>query len=152
MRDFPRPWLLKLAQAEVHHNCKHGMKGTPTYVSWCAMRNRCNNPNAPDYHRYGGRGLRVCRRWDRFENFLADMGVRPPGLTLERKRNHQGYTPGNCVWATKKAQACNRRSARIITWDGVTLSLSEWAEREHVTRGAIWHRMRKYGRPDGSAA
>ena len=95
----------KVSAAQV----KHGMSRTSTYHIWQTMRQRCSNPNATAYASYGGRGITVCDRWQEFENFLADMGERPEGLSLERVNNNGNYEPGNCVWATRKAQAANRR-------------------------------------------
>lgn len=73
------------------------------------MKQRCLNPNDAAYRWYGGRGITVCDRWLKFENFFADLGVRPDGLSLERINNNGNYEPGNCVWATPKTQAANRR-------------------------------------------
>ncbi len=87
---------------------KHGMKGTPVYRVWSNMLNRCYNPNHKLYNHYGGRGIEVCERWHKFENFYFDMGE-PSGLTLERINNYKGYFPNNCKWATPKEQARNRR-------------------------------------------
>ena len=88
----------------------HSAKRSRTYQSWRMMRQRCNNPKADNYYYYGGRGITVCTRWDSFENFLADMGERPDGLTLDRYPDFNGnYEAGNCRWVTSKQQAANRR-------------------------------------------
>ncbi len=73
------------------------------------MNERCTNANNAAFKYYGGRGISVCRRWRSFNNFLADMGERPPGLTLDRRNNDIGYRPSNCRWATRKQQTDNRR-------------------------------------------
>jgi len=88
----------------------HGMFGTPEYWSWGGMIQRCHNPSNPAFHNYGGRGIKVCKRWRKFENFYADMGPRPsPNHTLDRINNNHGYNPKNCRWATWLQQASNRR-------------------------------------------
>lgn len=90
---------------------------SPEYRAWQAMRNRCYNTRAKDYAYYGAKGIRVCRRWNKFENFLADMGRRPSALhTLDRIRTAGNYTPGNCRWATRETQARNRPYAKTKAW------------------------------------
>ena len=92
---------------------KHGLMGTPAYQSWIAMKSRCYNPKAFGYKDYGARGITVCQRWrnkqDGFQNFLRDMGPRPAGHTLDRKKVNGNYEPDNCRWATAKQQQNNRR-------------------------------------------
>lgn len=97
------------------------------------MRARCNNPQHPAFANYGARGIRVCDDWNTcdggFERFVAHLGPRPPGMTLECIDNERGYEPGNVRWATWREQNNNKRSTRWLTLDGETLSLTEWAVR-----------------------
>lgn len=94
------------------HGCSRKGEHTPEYSSWASMRARVLNPRHSHYHNYGGRGIKICERWSDFANFLADMGSRPKGYSLERKNNNGDYDPINCVWATRTTQARNRRPRR----------------------------------------
>jgi hypothetical protein len=113
-------------------NLQHGHTHTgyksPTYRSWGAMLARCENPKHRKWRWYGGRGITVCEQWHTFTNFLADMGERPPGKTLDRKENTLGYFPENCRWATIKQQHRNSTRNRLITFGGITHPLVVWTE------------------------
>lgn len=99
-------------ERSLSHGHARGRKGTETYRSWLAMRRRCLNAKSDNWHKYGALGVTVCRAWaDSFEAFLADMGERPAGMTLDRYPNPSGnYEPGNCRWATSLEQRHNRRA------------------------------------------
>jgi len=127
---------------------KHGGAGSPTYRSWLSMRRRCEDPSDASFPRYGGRGIRICERWQRFENFLADMGKRPIGKTLDRWPNGAGnYEPGNCRWATPKEQSQNSRTPRLITFDGVSKNVSDWARHFGIADATMHERLAKGWHP-----
>lgn len=119
------------------------MKHTLIYGVWCAMLSRCRNPHNPSFERYGARGVSVCERWLRFENFYADMGPRPAGLSIERKDNKGKYEPSNCVWATPTEQALNRRSNVMVTLGEKTQTASQWAHELGVGQKTIQQRLRR---------
>jgi len=105
-----------------HGGCSNGSR-TRAYAVWCSMRARCSNPKDRWY-----RDVNVCRRWDMFENFLADMGDPPtPKHQIDRIKNYRGYSPGNCRWVTPSENALNRRTTRWITFRGETKAMSQWA-------------------------
>src|SRR5688500_15080113 len=103
------------------------------YSIWSGMRQRCRNRRCKEYRYYGGRGIRVCRRWsgrNGFKHCLADLGPQPfPRASVHRKDNDGDYTPRNVVWADAKTQARHMRSNRVITYGGRTMILVEWAEK-----------------------
>ena len=108
----------------------HGMSGTPEHKTWKGIRARCSNPNEPNYKYYGGRGISVCKRWQKFESFFSDMGKRPTSKhSIDRINNEGNYAPENCRWATQTQQMRNTRSNRYITHDGKTMCVAAWAER-----------------------
>jgi hypothetical protein len=99
------------ASAKTYLPKTHGQTGSPTYRSWSSMIKRCRYPSWRNFQYWGGRGVSVCVRWQKFENFLTDMGERPAGKSIDRYPNKDGnYEPGNCRWATPKEQAANRRA------------------------------------------
>ena len=105
------------------------------------MKDRCYNKNSKCYHRYRGRGITVCERWQSFENFREDMGPRPHGMTIDRIDANRGYEPGNCRWATQKTQQNNRTTNRMITFGSRTQSLAEWAGEIGIKPGTLRNRI-----------
>lgn len=98
---------------------RHGQSKKPTWLTWRAMVQRCTDPGCSSYPVYGGNGIKVCRRWRVFENFLADMGHRPDGMQIDRYPNKAGdYRPGNCRWATCKENQNNRKDTIMIKYKG----------------------------------
>lgn len=114
----------------------------PLYRTWQGMLSRCEHPSDPDYARYGGRGIAVCESWHTLENFTRDMGPRPPGMTVDRRDNDGNYEPGNCRWATASEQASNRRSTRLIEFNGKRQTLAKWSSETGIGRVLISHRLR----------
>ncbi len=131
---------------------KHGLalKGNahPDYNIWAGMRHRCNNSNYHAYPDYGGRGITVCPQWDSFEQFVADMGPRPPGHEIERKNNDGNYEPSNCRWATRKEQCRNTRLSHTLTVNGVTCTIAEWAEKSGIWHQTIRTRIKRGWNPE----
>lgn len=122
---------------------KHGMEGTKTYSAWRSMKRRCLSKRCKSYPDYGGRGITVCEKWMDFRGFFEDMGIAQEGMTLERKDNNKGYSKENCVWASQKDQANNKRNTTFITHDGITRSLAQWAEFFGIGRKLLWFRLKR---------
>ena len=127
----------------------HGQSETKVYLVWRSMIARCYNKNVIAYKDYGGRGISVCDKWrDSFENFISDMGLPPPKHTIERKNNNGNYEPENCLWASYKVQANNRRGNRIIVINGISKTMSQWSEEYGVKVGTIWSRLKNGWSPE----
>lgn len=132
-----------MRSATVNERERHGHAtlagNTKTYECWRNMRRRCRDPRNKRFAQYGGRGITVCERWELFSNFLADMGERPAGMTIDRKDNDGNYEPGNCRWATAQEQSRHRTSTIMVCIDGVSKCLAEWA----VDFGADYNNARR---------
>lgn len=130
----------------IHGHYKNN-KYTPTYKTWLSMKQRCNNPHAPNYALYGGRGIKICKEWnDNFIAFLSDMGERPKGTSLDRINSNGDYCKENCRWATPKEQSMNLRTTYIIEYNGEVDSVHGWSERLGVSYSVIKYNH-KHGLP-----
>ncbi len=118
-----------------------------TYKTWQQMKDRCSNPQNPGYHKYGGRGILVCPAWmNSFTEFWKDMGDRQSvEYSIERINNDGNYEPGNCRWATRIEQARNTRRNIIVTIEGRTQCLKDWAREFGISYGTVTSRIRIYG-------
>ncbi len=125
--------LAKKARINITHNSSK----TSTYNVWLGMKQRCLNPKNNNYHRYGGREITICERWLKFENFLADMGMRPEGLTLDRINNDGNYESSNCRWATMRTQSGNRRDNKIIDIDNQEICATEATRRLNIGESSL---------------
>ena len=105
------------------------------------MMDRCYLRAHKSFKDYGGRGIKVCERWVEFSNFLSDMGVRPDGRQLGRIDNEGGYSPDNCRWETPRQNSNNKRNNRLLTYDGLTLTVSQWSETLNISSGTLFRRL-----------
>jgi hypothetical protein len=125
------------------HAKPRGGKASPTYNTWVAMVQRCTNPKHKHYERYGGRGVKVCDRWLKFDAFLDDMGIRPDGLTLDRFPNKDGsYEPSNCRWADSIGQQSNRCNNHILVIEGQSKTVAQWSRDFNIDAGVVRSRLR----------
>lgn len=122
-----------------------------TYRSWQEMRKRCNNPNVISYKNYGGRGIRICPRWDSYEAFLQDMGERPPGTSLDRKDGEGDYTPENCCWSTRLVQNNNRRNCLFVTHLGRKQTVAQWCTELKLNYARTYSRLFRSCMPPAQA-
>ena len=117
---------------------EHPYSKTITYLTWHHMKQRCLNKTDQAYPYYGGRGIKICKRWENnFENFLQDMGEKPEGLTIERIDNNGDYEPENCKWATYEEQSNNRRSNKIIEHNGKKQNIKQWSKELGIEYGTL---------------
>lgn len=125
-------------------NTKHSGCHTKLYVCWKNMRLRCQNPNDDSFHRYGGRGITICKEWNDFATFRAWAGQSgyQEQLTLERLDVNGNYGPKNCTWANRTVQARNRRTNKFLTFNGETKCVAEWAEQFGIRQGTLSFRIR----------
>lgn len=125
----------------------HRSTYSPEYRAWQAMKSRCTNHSNVGYKHYGGRGISVCDSWkESFEQFLLDMGLKPtPSHSIERLDVNGDYEPSNCVWASVEIQKRNRRNTKLITFNGVTKTLTEHAEDNGLNSGTVWVRINELG-------
>lgn len=131
------------------HKTRHGFakdgQRSKVYRTWAQMRNRCSNPNNPSFKNYGGRGIRVCERWNSFENFRDDMGIPEPHQSIERINNNLDYSPDNCRWATMADQMRNTRANRVFTINGITGCATDLAKHFGISLPGVLLRIDRYG-------
>ncbi len=130
---------------------KHYGQGTRLYAVWDSMRQRCYNSNNSAYYNYGGRGIKVCKEWDDFAVFREwallngyDEKAKKNECTLDRINVNLSYSPDNCRWVSAKIQGINKRNTVYVTYKGITLSLSEWAEKLNIKYPTLWRRYKYY--------
>mgnify|MGYP001570879974 CR=1 FL=1 len=136
-------WKERVRKRLTKHGCATGGKLTREYLSWTNMKQRCSNKNNPSFNNYGGRGIKVCARWKDFRSFLADMGVCPPGFTIERIRVDDGYRKGNCLWVPRPQQNLNKTNNRLLTFQGETKAAAIWADELEISKPVLYQRIHR---------
>lgn len=133
----------EVRRANATHGATRNAKHSPEYTCWHSMKQRCSNPNNLRYARYGGRGITVCESWLEFAPFLQHMGPRPSlKHTIERIDNNLGYSPINCIWATKAEQNRNNSRNRFFTFRGEKLCVADWMIRTGLKHATIHNRLK----------
>jgi len=133
---------INIKRLTIHSHSKKN-KHSKTYICWENMIQRCNNPSHPRYKDWGGRGITVCKRWLKFENFLADVGEIPKGLTLDRINNNKGYSPKNCRLSVTKEQLRNKRNNINIPYNGKMWCLADLAKANNIHKDTLRLRLNK---------
>ena len=130
-------------KSRVTHGHSKGHKTSTEYRIWCGMCQRVRDKKQSNYKYYGGRGIKVCKRWLTFENFLEDMGKRPANRSLDRINNNKNYCKENCRWATLSEQARNKRTTKLISYQGEIKTLADWAESFNIKYDTLHDRLKK---------
>lgn len=128
---------------EILDKTSHGLEKHPLYCTWSGMIARCFNQKSHVYKHYGGRGISVCDRWLDIRNFIEDMGVKPKATSLDRINNEGDYEPSNCRWATRSEQQNNKRNNRVLEFEGVRKTMSEWAREFNIPIETLFSRLKK---------
>lgn len=125
------------------------LKSNPLYQTWYDMIRRCYTPHRHDYKNYGGRGIKVCDRWlNSFWAFVEDIGDKPSKKhSLDRVDVNGNYAPDNCKWSTQKEQCNNKRNNRLLEYNGLTMTLTQWAEYLGIKKKTLWQRLNTYKWP-----
>lgn len=131
--------LLEFAAKAAGRKERHGMNKSPEHRAWVHMKQRCSNPNKREWPHYGGRGIKVCDRWQSsFLAFFADVGPRPSAThSLDRIDVNGDYEPSNVRWATQQQQVENTRTARLVTIDGKTQTIAAWEREMGLSKGQV---------------
>lgn len=138
-------------QPAINNNFKHGLSNTPVYNTWSNMWARCTNPNDISYRFYGAVGIRVCQRWESFQNFFDDMGHKPTkDHSLDRKDSKKDYGPNNCRWSTEVEQQNNKKSNRIIKAFGLVKTIAEWSRHTGINHHTIRDRLKRGWKPENA--
>lgn len=131
------------SEAATRHGHTCGGKITPEFRAWKHLIERCTDPKNKQFKDYGGRGITVCGEWkESFAKFLADVGRKPIGATIDRIDNSKGYQPGNCRWVTSSRNNRNKRNNRLVTLDGKTMCCADWADEFGISQGTLHYRLK----------